>query len=207
MIRERVSTQGVIRPLEAEHELAAFSVPPEKIGQLPELAIRRYIEARAKFDKKFGSTKKVIDKHRLRNLELDRTDTKKNMDALQDSLMRYENMATDKGTGDEHADRLIDSAHWSWAWVLDEHERPPPSSITSRRDTAEARRLAKIADESVFQNDKSLSGNNFWSLVVNFFTVMPDRDERDTTSEGKHEPKISHMLRHGHRERDPSRSI
>jgi len=179
MVRERVSTQGVTRALESEHELAAFSVPPENIGKLSELAIRRYLDARAKFDKKFGSSMKAIDKHRLRNLEQDKNDTKKYMDTLQHLLMRYKNKTTENRVGDEGVPGSIDTGHWSWAWALDEQEQPPPSSIVSRRDTEEARRLAKIADESVFQNDTSLSGNNFWSLVVNFFTVTPDRDGLD----------------------------
>jgi hypothetical protein len=185
MIRERISTQGVIRGLEAEHELAAFNVPPDNIGKLSERAIRRYLDTRAKFDKKFRNSTKAIDKHRLRNLELDRSQTKRKMDALQRSLERSKNTTTfkdtttDERTKNGDTDDSLDSEHWGWAWALDEQERPPPSSIVSRRDTKEARRLARIADESVFQNDKSLSGNNFWSLVVNFFTVTPYRDERD----------------------------
>jgi hypothetical protein len=197
MIRERVSTQGVIRPLEAEHELAAFTVPPENIGKLSELIIRRYLDAQAKFDKKFRGSMKAIDKHRLRNLELDSSDTKKSMNDLQHSLNRYKNRSMDDSTRNEDVNGPIDSGYWSWAWVLDEQERPPPSSIASRRDTAEARRLAKIADESVFQNDKSLSANNFWSLVLNFFTATPDRDEFDPDSGEKQEPRISRLLRRG----------
>jgi hypothetical protein len=191
MIRERVSTQGVIRALEAENELAAFSVPPEDIGKLSEHAIRRYLDARAKFDKKFASSMKAINKHRLRNLELDRSDTKRNVNALQHSLMRYKKRTTVDNTGDGDVDGSIDPGHWSWAWVLDEQERPPPSSIASRRDTTEARRLAKIADECVFPNDKTLSGNNFWSLVVNFLTVTPDRDQPDLHSDEKQELSLT----------------
>jgi hypothetical protein len=198
MIRERVSTQGVIRDLEAEHELAALGVPPDNIGKLSERAIRRYLDARAKFDKKFRSSTKAIDKHRLRNLELDTSYTKRNM---RHSLRRFKNTTTFKDTtadprtrsGD--VDNSSDSEHWGWAWALDEQERPPPSSIVSRRDTKEARRLAKIADESVFQNDKSLSGNNFWSLMVNFFTTTPYRDERNNAPDSaKQEPGISRSL-------------
>lgn len=192
MIRERVSTQGVIRALEAEHELPAFTVPPEDIGKLSEPAIRRYLDARAKFDKKFRRSMKAIDKHRIHNLELDRSGAKKNMNILRPSFMRYKDRTTDDKTRDVNGS--IDSEHWSWAWVLDEQERPPPSSIASRRDTAEARRLAKIADESVFQNDKSLSGNHFWSLVVNFFTVAPDREMLAAHGGAMQIPRISRLL-------------
>ena len=192
MIRERISTQGIIRALEVEHELAAFTVPPENIGKLSELTIRRYLDARAKFDRKFRNSMKSIHKHRLRHLELDKSDTKRSTSDLQRSLNRYKDTIDDRAT-----EKVIDSGYCSWAWVLDEQEHPPPSSIASRRDTAEARRLAKIADESVFQNDKSLSANHFWSLVVNFFTATPDRDGFVANGDEKQEPRISRLLRLG----------
>jgi hypothetical protein len=139
----------------------------------------------------------AINKHRLRNLELDRSETKKNMNALQHSPRWYKNRTAVDGTAVADEDSSVDSGYWSWAWVLDGHERPPPSSIASRRDTAEARRLAKIADECVFPNDKTLSGNNFWSLAVNFFTATPDRDKLDLHSDEGQGSKFSRFLRRG----------
>ena len=197
MIRERVSTQGVIRALEAEHELAALTVPPDNIGKLSEPTIRRYLDARAKFDQKFRHSMKSIHKHRLRDLELDRSDTKRSVNDSQRSLNPYKNRTIDDNTRNKDIHGPVDSGYWSWAWVLDEQERPPPSSIASRRDTAEARRLAKIADESVFQNDKSLSANHFWSLVLNFFTATPDRDGTIVDGDKKQEPRISRLLKLG----------
>lgn len=178
MIRERISTQGIIRPLEPESELAAFGVQPEIIGQLSELTLRRYLDARTMFDKKFSHTIHIIEKERRHNLKLAKKDTKRNMTVLQHSLLQEEKSAS-SGNGTPHGIKeglLASSGSWSWAWALDGEERPPPSSIVSRRDTTEARRLARIADQAVLQDDQTLSGNRFWSSVVNFLTVTPDRD-------------------------------
>ena len=62
MIRERVSTHGVLRPLEPEEELTAFKLPSEVIGEISELAVRRWMDGTAKFGKKFGKTAKAIEK-------------------------------------------------------------------------------------------------------------------------------------------------
>ncbi|KAH7928695.1 alpha/beta-hydrolase [Leucogyrophana mollusca] len=180
MIRERVSTRGVIRPLEPESELDAFHVPPEIIGVLSELAVRRYIEGKAKFDKKFAKDIHAIEKHRSRNLELAKKDVHKNMANLQGSLNGKEQTgesSTRKGIkeGLEAA-----SGSWFWAWALDMDERPPPSSIVSRRDTDEARRLAQIADQAVLQEDGQMTANNLWAVMVNFLTVTPDKAQKQS---------------------------
>jgi len=181
MIRERVSTRGVIRPLEPEEELDAMKVPQDVIGNLSELAVRRYIEGKNKYDKKFASTIKAIEKQRNKNLERAKKDTIKNMNVLQHSLDREAqqakqngnedgNGAVDGATSDQRQvkDGLLASSGWIWAWALDEDERPPPSSIVSRRDTSEALRLARVAD---IQDDGGmLSGNNLWGVINNFLT-------------------------------------
>lgn len=75
-------------------------------------------------------------------------------------------------------DGLKTSGSWSWAWALDTDERPPPSSIVARRDTQEAVELARIADQSVLaEEDVVMSGNNLWSLMVNFLTASPDKKQ------------------------------
>lgn len=183
MIRERVSTQGIIRPLEPESELHAFEVRPEAIGTLSERSVRRYINARADFDKRFAGTIKTIEKTRRRNLEHAKDDTKRSMGIFQRAFTLEENQSAENETRHGIADGLkASSGSWGWGWALDGNEHPPPSSIVSRRDTTEARHLAKIADQSVSQNDQSLSGNNFWSAMVNFLTVTPDRHTSNTSS-------------------------
>ncbi|KAG2132290.1 uncharacterized protein EDB93DRAFT_1094005 [Suillus bovinus] len=186
IIRERVSTSGVLRPLEPEADLDAFRIPPEIIGVLSELAMRRYMEGKAKFDKKFAKERHAIQKQRHRNLERSRKDVMKNIAQLQESY----GSQTKNGKGKAH-DTLkgikegleAASASWSWAWALDVDERPPPSSIVSRRDTNEARRLARIADQAVLQEHSHMSANSLWAVAVNFLTIAPERDHKHADSD------------------------
>ncbi|KAI0332971.1 alpha/beta-hydrolase [Cubamyces sp. BRFM 1775] len=220
MIRERVSTRGVVRALEPESELTAFQLPPELVGEVSELAVRRYLDGAAKFGRKFAKASKAIDKARRRNLERAKQDTMRNMAQLHTFLN-----AGRSGDGDEHGDEtrtasqnghgeggsaraakadtaqgvkdgLAASGSWPWAWALDMDENPPPSSIVSRRDTEEARRLAKIADQAVLMDEHAVSGNNLWSLIVNFLTMTPERDA------GKHKHKHGHKHEHEHEHKD-----
>ncbi|KAK7691765.1 hypothetical protein QCA50_005166 [Cerrena zonata] len=174
MIRERVSTRGVIRPLEPEHELSAFSLPDELVGVVSELALRRYLDGKTKFDKKFHSTTQTIAKRRLRHFETARRDATRKMNQLQ---TYFEDGQLRQGSDDKAKDlkeNLLEIGSWNWAWALEADEHPPPSSIVSRRDTAEAVELARIADQSVLSDEHMFSGNNLWSMVVNFLTVVPD---------------------------------
>ncbi|KAG1878876.1 hypothetical protein F4604DRAFT_1580013 [Suillus subluteus] len=186
MIRERVSTSGVLRALEPEADLDAFHTPTEIIGVLSELAVRRYMEGKGKFDKKFAKERHAIQKQRHRNLELSRKDVVKNIAQLQDS----HGSQTKNGKGKAH-DTVkgikegleAASASWSWAWALDMDERPPPSSIISRRDTDEARRLARIADQAVLQEYSHMSANSLWAVIVNFLTITHERDHKYADSD------------------------
>lgn len=201
MIRERVSTQGVIRPLEPEDELPALQVPPDLIGALSERAIRRYVEGKERFDKKFSSTIKHIAKHRERNLKQGSQDTYRRITQLQHYLER-EREATGgpsqpstsgpdnsqskgqaSGTGVQEG-LLNATASWSLAWALDGDERPPPSSIVARRDTQEALELARVADMAVLAQESEWNANNLWSVVSNFLTVVPDKDKDKDKAEG-----------------------
>jgi hypothetical protein len=184
MIRERVSTQGVIRPLEPEHELGALTVDPQLIGRISELAARRYLDGRTKFSLKFKHQFKAIHKQRLRNLQRAREETEHNLPQLQELLFQdgpddavaipgREHLPTRaKAKGKSIADAIRVSAgpSWGWAWALDE-ERPPPSSIAARRDTDEARQLARVADRPA--DAHGMSGNTLWSMITTFLTAGP----------------------------------
>ncbi|KAH9942207.1 alpha/beta-hydrolase [Epithele typhae] len=181
MIRERIATHGAVRALEPESELAAFKLPPEVIGDISELAVRRYMDATERFGKKFSKTTKAIEKARARNLERAQEDSAKTMEQLKQVFSAAAAGGSSPTTGDPGPNpnptpKVILSSTGHWAWALDEDEHPPPSSIVSRWDTEEARRLAKIADQAVFMDPNAVSGNNLWSLIVNFLTTTPDRD-------------------------------
>ena len=192
MIRERVSTHGIIRPLEPESELSAFSLPPERIGQVSELAMRRFFDAKTKFDKKFGRTYKSIEKHRLKHIERAKKDAMRNMTQLQNYINQDEKREGETLKGVKEG--LVASGSWSWAWALDVDEKPPPSSIVARRDTHEAVELARIADQAVLADEdmlsevsdsdlttlaRSLDDGNEWSDQIELQTLFggPDTAE------------------------------
>ncbi len=116
MIRERVSTQGVIRPLEHQDDLPAFTLPAHLVGVIPERVLSRYMSAKHAADAKFASTIRNIEKMRRRNIE-----------------RACRELAQQPAGG------------WRREWALDQDERPPPSSIVGRLDTEEALRFAGAA--------------------------------------------------------------
>lgn len=167
MIRERVSTQGVIRDLEPEAVLDAFHVPPDIIGVLSELAVRRYLDGKAKYAKKFHREFRSIEKQRKKNLELAKQDAIKNLESLQNSETVQQRLREGEAAPDS----------WLWSWALDNDERPPPSSIVSRRDTDEARSLARVADQAILQSSSTFSANSLWTVMVNYLTASPGKEK------------------------------
>ncbi|KAJ3993873.1 hypothetical protein F5050DRAFT_1801017 [Lentinula boryana] len=187
MIRERVSTRGVIRPLEPPSDLPALCVPPQLIGEISERAVRRYIEGRTLFDKKFSGLRKTIEQRRRKHLQKARKDTTKNMNALKGSVERERRrMRREEGSEEEDHDlqspsypspssapfnietALLASSGWSWSWALDHSEHPPPSSLVARRDTHEALMLARVADQAVLQDEQG--GVRSDDVIVGFLT-------------------------------------
>ena len=191
MIRERVSTHGIIRQLEPEAELPAMKVPSELIGMLSELAIRRYVVGKEHFDKKFARAIKRIEKHRLRNIDRASRDMNQHTAALQHYLDRESTAVAPKGAGVDRTTAEVSApSSWNMAWALDEDERPPPSSIVARRDTEEALKLARVADEAVLASEHTLSANNLWNVIISYLMDTP-----------KERRKRREMRRHGSRSR------
>ncbi|KAH9167117.1 alpha/beta-hydrolase [Lactarius sanguifluus] len=174
MIRERVSTQGIIRPLEPESELPALQVPLELVGAIAEHAVRRYVAGTAHFEKKFTREIRYIAKQRQQNIDRASQEAKRHLAALREYFDREPTSAETGG---------IVEASWNLAWALDVDERPPPSSIVARRDTKEALELARVADKAILATEKSLSANNLWNVIVDFLTVSPD-DHPPARSDG-----------------------
>ncbi|KAF5326623.1 hypothetical protein D9611_000275 [Ephemerocybe angulata] len=205
MIRERVGIDGVIRPLEPEEALDATTVPVDIIGKMSERTMRRCIDFQDRFDKKFAHTYKHVEKHRKRNLERSKKDTIKQLSQLRNTILSQGTKSSGSGEPSEqkkpgsdesYKQFLLSSSGWGWAWALDEHERPPPSSIVSRRDTDEARKLAAVADLSLGGADSTFTGNNLWSVVVNFLTITPGKSRlaKSPSREPKASPKKQSSL-------------
>jgi acetyl esterase/lipase len=195
MIRERVSTRGIIRPLEPEQELAAMKVPQEAIGTLSERVARRYLTGKEKFDKKFPNAHKNVEKQRKKNLQLAKKEAEKHSNQLQkQSKLQQETHSTSESKDKTTSSLVIEenitpgSTARGWAWFMDGKENPPPSSITARQDTTEARRLAKIADQAVLAEGHSFTGNNMWSTIVEFLTASSGPPGLTRTSEKKDQP-------------------
>lgn len=123
MIRERVSINGVIRPLEAEQSLPALQIIPELLGTVSEHWIYRYVAGTEHHDKKFAGHIKRVTKCRERTIA-------------------HLREGSQSRSGEEKA---AASPEWSLAWALEVDERPPPSSLVARRDIAEALTLLRDA--------------------------------------------------------------
>ncbi|KZT72301.1 alpha/beta-hydrolase [Daedalea quercina L-15889] len=183
MIRERVSTHGVIRPLEPESELPALQLPIELVGEVSELVVRRYYAGREEFGRRFAKVYKSVEKQRRRNISRHAHDALQHMAQLQTALTQDESEKkstahTQKGI----QEGLISTGSWPWAWALDVDEAPPPSSIVARRDTSEALRLMRIADQAFLMDEHAMSGNHLWNVIVEFLTKSPDQDGRGRES-------------------------
>jgi hypothetical protein len=161
-----------------------MKVPSELIGALSELAIRRYVTGKEIFDKKFARAIKRIEKHRLRNIDRASQDMKQHIAALHHYLDRETSAvaSTSPSTGVDRTTAegtLSAPSSWNMAWVLDEDERPPPSSIVARRDTEEALKLARVADEAVLASEYTLSANNLWNVIISFLMDTPEERRKN----------------------------
>ncbi|CCA70533.1 related to acetyl-hydrolase [Serendipita indica DSM 11827] len=167
MIRERVSTTGIIREMEPEEDLPALAMTLDSIGMVNELSVKRYLDAQTVWEKRFKETLKSVGKHRKRHIDAAEQEDNTRFSKLKATVLSKEK-------DDDERNKVLNSTNWSWAWVVAGDENPPPSSIVARRDTAEARRLSKFADEAVEAKESRMSGNNFWQMIVNTLTKGPE---------------------------------
>lgn len=179
-----MSIRGVTRPLESEAELSAFKLGADLVGVVSERSLRRYIEGKTKYEDKFSGTIKNIRKERKRNVKRAHKEGDKSLGHLESYLQKVQEKS-DSGQNAPGSPRL-QKFSWSWYWKLDEDEHPPPSSIVSRRDTWEARQLARIAD---IMPESTFSGNNLWQHLVTFLTVKPGKKVKVPTEREHPKPE------------------
>lgn len=202
MIRERIGTNGVVRPLEPQSELSAFSIPEEHVGVVPETALARYINGKKHMDAKYSRELKRIARKRARIAKDVPEASAAHLARLQHYLERH---SDDKGKGknkDEGGEggalnAAILGANWSLAWALDSDEHPPPSSIVARRDTREARVLALIADQAVIAEPSRMNANSLWSATLQLFTVDASKKsaEKEREEEREREKQVGEPRR------------
>lgn len=199
MIRERVGTNGVVRPLEPQSELSAFSITEEQVGVVPEAALARYIEGKKKLDTKYAREMRRIARKRVKIAKEVPEASAAHMARLQHHLERHsgdhgrrKGKGQDKGDGGQGGalNAAVLGANWSLAWALDSDEHPPPSSIVARRDTSEARALALIADQAVIAEPSRMNANSLWSATLQLFTADANRggNSGEKRSEDGEEP-------------------
>ncbi|KAI1101723.1 alpha/beta-hydrolase [Jackrogersella minutella] len=68
MIRQRVSRHGVITPLAPSAELPGCTMARDEIGVVKETPVRRWLETRVQWDKRFASARTKIHKRRLKEM-------------------------------------------------------------------------------------------------------------------------------------------
>ncbi|KAH8919831.1 alpha/beta-hydrolase [Atractiella rhizophila] len=155
MIRERINTFGVVRPLEAEEDIAVLQRPVEEVGAIQEGAIKMYLDGFRHRDSKYKST--------LRRLESEVAKKEKKATAATESLFRRRKQPPpdDNLTGITK----IPGQH------------PPPGSLAGRRNTADARELIKS-----FEAHKNMPIHplNLWSEIHDIGALgdRPPRQEK-----------------------------
>lgn len=167
MIRERVSTKGIIRDMEPEDEITALELTTGMVGMVNEIGVKRYLDAQSAWDKKFKDAMKAVSKHRKKQIASGEAEDRVRFKRLKEAVFT-------KDVDESEKNKVLNSPKWSWAWVVSGDENPPPSSIVARRDTVEARRLSKIADEAVEEKESSMSGNSLWTTIANVLTTSTD---------------------------------
>lgn len=126
MIRQRVSREGVCRPMESPDEIPELSIPPEEIGIIKKGPAERYLKGQQLWTEKYKKFAKQADKQRQRNIKRALKDSPRIEKAFEDSF---------KESGDQ---KYVLNKEFSWSWALD-GERPPPSAVVGRRDTVSLR--------------------------------------------------------------------
>ncbi|BGP44828.1 hypothetical protein JCM10450v2_000643 [Rhodotorula kratochvilovae] len=171
MIRERVSITGVVRPMELESEMSMLHLDPEDVGLIKEDAVRRYLAGKAILQRKFRKTYEKVQKtregHLKKSMQEEATRITKRVEELKKQQAKDRKNGSgsssrlDPSTIDPNApEQVTDSPEpldfaqggrdvpLGVEGVWDLHgEHPPPSSLAGRKDTAEARKLAKVLDE------------------------------------------------------------
>ncbi|WVR06766.1 hypothetical protein IAU60_003801 [Kwoniella sp. DSM 27419] len=187
MIRERVTVDGILRPLEPASELSGMQMPLDEVGYIKEGPAMRYLNGQALWDKKYRRAAKTVQRKREKNLKIAHKEGGKIGREWIKRAEKDQQKKPDKSKhhrrGDEHGsqseggeDLDVADQSWSWTWALN-GEAPPPSAVVSRRDFAEARQLALMADRLDSSHDTSFHGLSIWVGLAGFFSSSTERNK------------------------------
>src|SRR5262245_51409339 len=110
MIRERVSTKGLVRQMEPEEEVPALNMTPDMVGMVNELGIKRYLDAQNDWDKRFKDIMKAVLKHRKKQTVTGEAEDRVRFKRLKENVLTK--------TDEEEKNKVLNSAKWSWSWVV-----------------------------------------------------------------------------------------
>lgn len=149
ILRERVATNGKIRPMEPSSDITALNWPAEMTCVVTEPCARRYLEGQATWDEKYAKTAKKVKEKRDKHILKAAKDTERLVVEMEKRLKRASTIGGANGHGNGNGSGseglgaedgnvrhpLLNDPLFSWGWALD-GENPPPSSLVARRDTA-----------------------------------------------------------------------
>ncbi|KAJ7714315.1 alpha/beta-hydrolase [Mycena maculata] len=143
MIRERVNIKGQPRPMENRQDMSVLAIKPTEIGIIKEAPTMRWLKGQEEWDKKYKREAERAVRQREKNQEK----AKKLI-----AHARDQGLVLSSDRGPEISRVLSTSAHTTngmiqedrrWGPLDLDDERPPPTAIAKRRDTAEALALLK----------------------------------------------------------------
>ncbi|BGP04824.1 hypothetical protein JCM10049v2_000626 [Rhodotorula toruloides] len=208
MIRERISTTGVVRPMEPEEQMSMLKVDKEDVGLIKEAPVKRYLAGKAILERKFRRTYKSVQKERERHLKKSMREeaariTKRAKELAKQHSGQGSNSPSSRPNPDAvdparpprtdspepldgHGESESAFAGLGGAWDL-HGENPPPSSLAGRKDTLEARKLAKVLDEHYSR----VSALHLWTGFQDVIGGAPRQESQDVNGDA---PPISVQL-------------
>ncbi|GAA5905176.1 uncharacterized protein JCM6883_006308 [Sporobolomyces salmoneus] len=200
MIRERISITGIVRPMEREEEMQALTLDPEDLGLIKEGPVKRYLAGKVIWDKKFAREQRSVNKNREKHLHksvkeeakritrrAEEAAKRKKTDLMDSRSKKHQQplapdgpdqRVTDSPEPMDHVDEEAEETGGIW----DLHgENPPPSSIAARKDTSEARKLAKTLEEHYSR----LHALALWSEIHDVVGHAPREDSTSSNGRGE----------------------
>ncbi|PCH41474.1 alpha/beta-hydrolase [Wolfiporia cocos MD-104 SS10] len=146
MIRERVDVTGHVRPMEPREEIEALQIKPQLIGLIKEAPVRRWLIGQEIWDKKFKhAANKVIARRRQYERKAERLLQNARSQGtihINETIPPNERRGISQSSlASAPAGEIENDRRWGPLDLAD--EKPAPSAIAGRRDTAEAVALLK----------------------------------------------------------------